>query len=191
MKDLQLPGMLGLGNAVVLELPTSFDLLAEIESAKEIKLATAFGHMSGWNSIRPSIERSTAEIQLLTGLSFCQTEPRLLSDWLNMSRRDKRIQPRLFVKSDMTFHPKVLLIESPKRHCVVIGSGNLSGGGFLNNIECSLFSTVPCIVQQADEWFERLFGDNALTSTLRGKDIDKYRTKYNEATRKNRERSKS
>jgi len=99
MKDLQLPGMLCLGNAVVLGLPTSFDLLAEIESATKVKLATAFGHMSGWNSIRPSIERSTAEIQLLTGLSFCQTEPPLLSDWLNMSRRDKRIRARLFVKA--------------------------------------------------------------------------------------------
>jgi hypothetical protein len=48
MKDLQLPGMLGLGNAIVLGLPRSFDLFAEIESAKEVKLATAFGHMSGW-----------------------------------------------------------------------------------------------------------------------------------------------
>jgi len=86
----------------------------------------------------------------------------------------------------MTFHPKVLLIESPRRHCVVIGSGDLSGGGFLSNIECSLFSTVPRIVQQADGWFGRLFGDNALTSTLRGKDIDKYRTKHNEAMRKNK-----
>jgi hypothetical protein len=81
----------------------------------------------------------------------------------------------------------VLLIETAKRHCVVIGSGNLSGGGFLSNIECSLFSTDPGIVQKADEWFERLFGDDGLTSTLRSKDIDRYRTKYKEVTRKNKE----
>jgi hypothetical protein len=67
MNHLQLPGVLGLGNAVVLGLPTSFDLLVEIESAKGVKLATAFAHMTGWNKIRPSIERSTAKIQLLTG----------------------------------------------------------------------------------------------------------------------------
>src|SRR5438105_9858502 len=132
MKNLQLPGMLGLGNAVVLGLPTSFDLFAEMESAKKIKLATAFGHMSGWNSIRSSIERSTAKVQLFTGLSFCQTEPPLLSDWLKMTLRYTRIQARLFVKSDITFHPKVLLIETAKRQCVIMGSVNLSEGVVLS-----------------------------------------------------------
>ncbi|MBV9157773.1 MAG: hypothetical protein JO097_16025 [Acidobacteriaceae bacterium] len=187
MDHLQLPGLLGLGNAVVLGLPTWFDLHAEIESAKELKLATAFAHMTGWNKIRPSIERSTGRIRLLTGLNFCQTDPDLLSDWLGMSRRDSRIQARLFVHSNMTFHPKVLLIETAKRHSVVVGSANLSEGGFVSNIECSLFSIDSGIVQEADEWFERLFGDNTLTSLLRGKDIDRYRPKYDVAKRKNKE----
>jgi HKD family nuclease len=165
----------------------SFDLVAEIESAKEVKLATAFAHMTGWNKIRTSIERSTAQIQLLTGLNFCQTDPDLLSDWLGMSRRDSRIQARLFAHSSVTFHPKVLLIKTAKRHCVVIGSANLSEGGFVNNIECSLFSIDPGLVQQADEWFDRLFRDNTFTSLLRRKDIDRYRPKYEEAKRKNKE----
>jgi hypothetical protein len=60
----------------------------------------------------------------------------------------------------------------------------LSEGGFVTNIECSLFSIDPGIVQGADESFERLFGDNTLTSLLRRKDIDRYRPKYDEAKQK-------
>jgi len=106
-KELQLKGLLGSGNAMVVRLPASFNLAREITPATSLKLATAFGHMSGRKSIRNSIHQSRGSIKLLTGLSFCQTEPALLTEWLELSRSG-RAQARLFTRRDITFHPKVI-----------------------------------------------------------------------------------
>ncbi|MBV8811400.1 MAG: hypothetical protein JO033_22245 [Acidobacteriaceae bacterium] len=69
----------------------------------------------------------------------------------------------------------------------MIGSGNLSGGGFLANIECGQFSEDDEIFKQADKWFNRLFDDDELTSALRGQDIRRYRKRFDTANQKNKE----
>ena len=46
--------LFGNGNAVVLNLPQSFDINYARRSAKSIRLATAFAHMTGWNGGDPS-----------------------------------------------------------------------------------------------------------------------------------------
>ena len=51
-------GLLGPGLALVVGLPPSFRLQDEIEAADSIKLATAFAHWSGWNHLRPHINKS-------------------------------------------------------------------------------------------------------------------------------------
>jgi hypothetical protein len=94
-EKLALSGLLGLGNAIVVGLPSSFDLTKEILSAKTVKLATAFGHWSGWTSIRTSIQKSQGSIRLLTGLSFCQTEPKLLTDWAKLDSKENGFYSRI------------------------------------------------------------------------------------------------
>ena len=107
----QARGLPGTGNAVVVGLPRSFNLHRELLRATEIRLATAFAHWSGWELLRDSIENSGGRAKLLTGLSFCQTEPRVLQDWLRLSQCG-RVRARLFADKTITFHPKVLIVKT-------------------------------------------------------------------------------
>jgi len=173
-------GMLGLGSALVVDLPSAFDLKAELLHAQSIKLATAFAHWTGWKHFKPHIEKTSAEVKLLSGLSFCQTEPDVLCDWLRRAQNG-RVQARLFTDAKTTFHPKVLLVKGRRGGFVVVGSGNLSEGGLLQNIECSLFSADKGVYSRVDDWFEKLFGDDSLTTDLTEPDIRRYRKRFDTA----------
>jgi hypothetical protein len=113
----------------------------------------------------------------LTGLDFCQTEPTLLREWLKLSRTGQ-VRACLYPKSSATFHPKVLIIESRNRSFAIIGSGNLSAGGLRDNVECSLYTSNPSIIQQLNEWFEQ-----QITSSfpITQADIDEYEPKHKAA----------
>src|SRR5690349_16956723 len=102
-------GLLGRGNAHIIGLPTAFNLGRAVASATEIRLATAFAHWSGWKHLEPLLRKSSASLKLLTGLSFCQTEPRVLRRWSTLAKGG-RAEARLFLRSGVTFHPKVLLV---------------------------------------------------------------------------------
>jgi HKD family nuclease len=179
-------GLLGLGAAFIVGLPDPFHLKIELQAAESIKLATAFAHWSGWRHLLPDIKKTKGTVKLLTGLSFCQTEPRVLYDWYERSR-DGRIKARLFADKCTTFHPKVLLVKSSRKAFAVVGSGNLSDGGFVKNIECGLFSDDPNVYSSLDGWFERLFSDDTLTKQLREPDIRSYKRRYDAAKKANRE----
>lgn len=125
-------------------------------------------------------------MKLLTGLCFCQTEPRVLYDWYKHSRNG-HVEARLFADKRTTFHPKVLLVKSSREAFAVVGSGNLSDGGFLNNIECGLFSDDRSVYGSLDDWFERLFSDDRLTTPLRESDIRTYKQRYDAAKKANKE----
>jgi hypothetical protein len=83
--------LFGDGCAVVVGLPKHFDLPGALRSAKQIRLATAFAHLSGWNSLKSDIAASSGELFLLTGLEYNQTEPALLKEWmhLKLTRSDR------------------------------------------------------------------------------------------------------
>lgn len=76
---LKVDGLLGRGSALVVDLPSGFDLKAELLHAQSIKLATAFAHWTGWKHFEPHIEKTSANVKLLSGLSFCQTESTIRS----------------------------------------------------------------------------------------------------------------
>src|SRR5437763_8463733 len=92
---LNVDGLLGLGSALVVDLPRGFNLKAELLHAQSIKLATAFAHWTGWKHFQPHIEKTSANVKLLSGLTFCQTEPDVLYDWLQRTKTG-RVQARLF-----------------------------------------------------------------------------------------------
>jgi len=177
---LEVPGLLGAGSAFVLGLPDRFHLKQELRGARSIKLATAFAHWSGWQHLLPHIDKTTGTVKLLTGLSFCQTEPRVLSDWCARSR-NAGVEARLFADKRTTFHPKVLLVQNARKSFAVVGSGNLSNGGFLENIECGLYCDDIKLYASFDAWFETLFCDEMLTKQLSEPDIRRYKKRFDVA----------
>jgi HKD family nuclease len=183
--EFEVKGLLGPGSSFVVGLPNPFHLKQELQSAKSIKLATAFAHWSGWRHLLPHVKKTAGTVKLLTGLSFCQTEPKVLYDWCERSQED-RVEARLFTQKQTTFHPKVLLVKNSRRAFVVVGSGNLSNGGFLQNIECGLYSDDKNVFATVDAWFERLFSDDSLTKQLREPDIRHYKKRFDAAKSANR-----
>lgn len=150
------PTLLGFGNAAVFGLPGSFSLTSALQTAKKIRLATAFAHRSGWKFFREPILKSNANVSLLTGRDCFQTEPKLLKDWLLLKlKASQRIKARL--SSDETFfHPKVLVVifEQSERDFAVVGSGNLSQGGLSTNTECSIFVNNGVVLKEVADWFD-------------------------------------
>jgi HKD family nuclease len=154
---LNLRTLLGDGCSVVVGLPTGFDLSMMLRSATEVRLATAFAHKSGWNHLKPGIEGSAANVFLLTGTEFNQTEPALLKEWhqLKLSHSDR---VNVSLASDSTFfHPKVLIVRTAQKAFAVVGSGNLSLGGLQHNCECSVYIEDGSTVTELCDWFDIQF----------------------------------
>jgi HKD family nuclease len=113
------------GKVAVIGTPQSFRILEELEKATSIRLAMAFCHLNGWSRFEAPITKCAGDVYLLTGLDFCQTEPRLLREWDRLST-NRRFQPRLVTTKTGIFHPKVLIVCSPINAFALVGSGNLS-----------------------------------------------------------------
>ena len=99
------------GNAVVIGLPQSFDLGAQLERATEIRLATAFAHLSGWRLLAQHVRGSKARIDLVAGLHYCQTEPKVLRTWVGLASENARINAYVVGRLGPMFHPKVLIVK--------------------------------------------------------------------------------
>jgi hypothetical protein len=68
----------------------------------------------------------------------------------------------------------------------VVGSGNLSNGGFLQNTECSLYSDDKNVFWTLDAWFEKLFSDDSFTKQLSEPDIRHYKKRFDAARKANK-----
>jgi HKD family nuclease len=174
--------MFGDGTAVVVGLPPEMDLCTSIENSSEIRLATAFAHRSGWEMIERSVRRAKGKSKLLTGLDFCQTEPAVLKDWLKLVK-ERRALARLYIGSATTFHPKVMILFGQHYRFAIVGSGNLSAGGFRDNVECSVFVNDKGLVDDLQHWFDAVFTDEDATRTLTNPDIQEYEPKFKKARR--------
>ena len=168
-------------NAAIIGLPRKFDLRKQLRNARMISIATAFARTSGWDKLQREIcSNSTAEVRLLTGISYCLTEPDVLKSWFSHSKKKlSRLKAKLFNSSGLTFHPKVMIVKSD-RYFAIVGSGNLTEGGLLNNIECSLYIEHPEHVVQIEKWFNEVFASNA-SKPIDDKEISSYEPKFHNA----------
>lgn len=174
----KLQTLFGDGCAVVVGLPENFNLSGALRSAKEIRLATAFAHVSGWKSLKADVEASAGDIFLLTGLECNQTEPAVLRDWLDLHLRKGKAVTAKLASSKPFFHPKVLIVHSPKEQFAIVSSGNLSNGGLQTNCECGMFVGDAPTVATLCDWFDEQFrsGDE-----FNGGMIDTYEPHYKKA----------
>jgi hypothetical protein len=149
--------------------------------ADGIWLATAFAHLDGWNLLAPHILKSKARVILITGLDFCQTEPKLLREWEKLSRKhhDGPKFSAYVSNRTTTFHPKVLLVSlTAGTAFAIVGSGNLSVGGLRTNAECSLYTERDSDIDALKAWFGHILND---VHTLSSIDINAYEPHYTKA----------
>jgi HKD family nuclease len=164
------------GKSVLFGAPDDFDFMSILRDAVSIKCAIAFGHMSGWRQIDLALRDSRAKsISILLGRAFFQTEPDLLDQLLVKEQRKKSFQGRL-APSAPTFHPKVWMIETSATTHVIVGSANLSHGGFMMNTECSIYTDDVKTTESISGWFREQWDDSSpLTPGL----CEIYREQFN------------
>lgn len=183
------------GKAAVFGLPADFDILQEIKRSRCVRLATAYGKINGWKLLEGAFLKSKARVYLMAGMDFGLTEPALLWRWLKLSK-NPRIRASV-VHPTVSFHPKVLIVERLQARgrarsgqgFAIVGSGNLSPGGLLNNIECSLYTGDKGLLLRLTNWFDRLFGEDA--SPVTAPVINAYEPSHQAARRRAKEVQKA
>src|SRR5438046_842916 len=102
------------GNAAVFGLIPSFNILEQLKKAQSIRLATAYGKLTGWELLEKGVERIRARVYLMAGLGFGLTEPSLLRRWLKLSKatsETRSCEAKVITKDPTSFHPKVLIVD--------------------------------------------------------------------------------
>lgn len=115
-----------------------------LSGANRLECMVAFAKTSGLGFILKELKESLAaglEARFAIGLSFYQTEPKLLHQLLDLSR-GHRLKLYISDSSD-TFHPKIYALSHGNGCTVLIGSANLTGGGLQNNYEASAWINDP------------------------------------------------
>jgi HKD family nuclease len=109
----------------------------------EIEIAVAYLKEAAYRKLRCEIVDFLTEgkkIKLLVGLaSFCITDVEPLEDLLNIRKslpRKNLLEIRYY--SDSRFHPKLFIFKLPDRFCAIVGSSNLTTGGWGGNIEANI-----------------------------------------------------
>lgn len=112
------------------------------------RAAIAFVKHSGTQHILPVLHEFSqrAEVRMSIGVDLYGTSREGLHDLLDAT------QPgQIFIyrnNGPFTFHPKVYLFKSAQCADVVVGSGNLTGGGLFTNYEASLAASLDLANEQ-------------------------------------------
>lgn len=167
-------------NSFILNCPPDFDLDVAIQEADEVYVITAFAHQTGWKLIKDAIKATSAHVELLAGLDFCRTEPGVLKQWI--SPPYSHVRPHLYTKK-ITFHPKVIIVrgKAKKYNFAIVGSGNMSQGGYIKNVECNVYIDDKNQVSNLTGWYKDLVAEGACR--LNEEMIETYIPKYESAKR--------
>ena len=148
-------------SSYVLNCPEEFDLNKEILAAEAVYIATAFAHESGWRLIKKGLKNTQAKVKLIAGLNFCQSEPRVLEQWI--SPDFDHAEAYCYIGEE-TFHPKVMIVKGQEHSFAIVGSGNMSRGGYIDNVECNVYLSSDQDVERLIEWYQGIIsgGSSAL-----------------------------
>ena len=154
---------------LLLGAPASFDLLNLLKNASSVTMAMAFAKRTGWEHLKASLLTGHKHIQIVVGLNFGITDIELLEEWLERSQKSPHFKVKI-AKLSPTFHPKITLIRGGELDCALVGSGNLTVGGQVNNVECGAYIAAMEDLNRLEQWCASLKG-KTLSQTI----IDKYR----------------
>lgn len=112
------------------------------------RAAIAFVKRSGTKYISPALREFSvrASIKISVGVDLFGTSSEGLSDLLEAT-----LPGQIFIYRNngrFTFHPKVYMFTSPHRTDVLVGSGNLTGGGLFTNYEAALAVSLDLSVDE-------------------------------------------
>lgn len=153
----------------------------------EIDIAVAYIREKGFELIRDEI--SNKKIRILFSLGFFITEPECIRKLIQIGAicREYRTGGR----EEPEFHPKLYIFKGDKIK-IIVGSSNLTEGGFLNNVESCIaiegYENEPLIKEIIDCFEEKWSSSKSREITLQ--EIEDYESRRREFEEKNREARK-
>ncbi|MBI5098794.1 MAG: hypothetical protein HZB30_06100 [Nitrospirae bacterium] len=164
-----------------------------INKSEEIFVSVAFLKKSGLDLIMSDLEtalENNSKITIVCGLDFYQTEPDALKDIQKLTEKFTRCQ--LFINNtigNITFHPKLYCFTTHSEVQLLVGSANLTKGGFQDNIEISLLQTIEKESTEYDQLIQyrmKLIEESKKVDEF---DLSQYKRKY-QINRRNSKKAK-
>jgi HKD family nuclease len=132
-----------------------------IKSAETLFIAQALVTTSGLALIRKPLEKFLSgggSIDIVIGFDL-PTSPDAVDELLDYRERYPKHFRVLRYESKRFFHPKFVLFGGKRKQSAMLGSSNLTKGGFSVNEEANLFVSVAAIVKNLRSHFETWFTD--------------------------------
>nr|WP_273033205.1 phospholipase D family protein [Pseudaminobacter soli] len=136
-------------------------LVRHLENATRFICIVAFARMSGMkliqNSLRARVDKGLSATFVI-GINFFQSEPDLLRALLRLraaaARAGGEIQVYMGAAAGAcTLHPKVYWFKGGRQEALIVGSANMTSGGFSDNHELS-----AALIGGGRKWQRRLEG---------------------------------
>ena len=157
------------------------------KDADEIDIAVAYLRERGFDLIKNEIQGK--KIRVLFSLGFFITEPECIRKFIQMGGICKEY--RTGGKEEAEFHPKLYIFKGDKIK-IIVGSSNLTEGGFLNNVESCIaiegYENEPLIKEIIDCFEEKWNSSKSREITLQ--EIEDYGIRRRKFEEKNREARK-
>lgn len=117
-----------------------FGLLKQLlDRADSLYVMVAFLRNSGLDKLIPYFDE-LKETKIIAGTNFGITDPDALTKLYEISLANSRVLGYINkMDSRQTFHPKMYLIKHGQKGHIIVGSSNLTDGGLIKNLECSLY----------------------------------------------------
>jgi hypothetical protein len=113
------------------------DLIGPAPRPMKVIAASAFARRQTLMRLRDSIravKAGGAQVRFIVGVDLDGTSEESLRELLSWDVEARVVKNR---KPRHTFHPKIYVIERNRNADIIIGSSNLTEGGFYRNYECS------------------------------------------------------
>jgi HKD family nuclease len=149
------------------------DLSPLLNSADVVWVAMALVKETALKQLLAEIKNEHTSVKFLIGTDL-PTEPKAL--YHIQSRLSTNFLARLF-ETSKTFHPKVYLLQHGLRYTAVVGSANMTLGGFQENIELGVFVEDQDDCIEIQKWFTKLFDAGF---PIDKENIALYEKRYNE-----------
>ena len=142
-----------------------------IFKSKEIKIMVAYLKDSGLKIIEDSLLRVTksgTNLKIITCFDFGLTEPLAMKKLLLLENTSIKI----FDNPTINFHPKIYIFRKQDTDTIILGSSNLTGGAFNNNVELNVVFDIKNDLE-FDKVFER-FWNSQFSKQLTKEVIERY-----------------
>lgn len=154
-----------------------------LAKAKRFVCLVAFARTSGFDLIHDRLAAHVSKglkATFVVGIDFFQSEPEVLRALLKFRRAAQKAGGEVHVymgveASPYTLHPKVYWFKGQKEDALIIGSANMTSGGFSDNHEISaeLLASGPNWQSWLDRWISDRFVNGDIVEATKGV-IDRY-----------------